>query len=144
MGIFGFYYLRTHSKSPKYLQNQVTDLKHALDDQKKLTRIANGKMNKAKQLPQIDYEGNLDDADSVGKLIKEILPEVKGMLPKELKQYVDSPALVNLGIELYKKNPKLGTTLLQKFIKTKSNKGKSETVEVDGVGIPEWDPTKAV
>jgi len=145
-GILGVFWLKTRTIAPKYLQSMVKDLNNSLEHQKKETRIWRGKFNQRNQTPQVMFDGDIDSPDAVGQLVKEVLPEIRNIVPREWRKYLDSPKMVDMAIELYKKNPDAGNKLLQKFIKKKGSTAKPEGSELPAgsEAIEGFDPSKAV
>jgi len=137
--LLGYYWLKTRQITPVYLKNMVKDLNYALEEQKRQTRSWKGKFIANNQTPRIEFEGDLSDTDQVANLIKEVLPEIKKAVPKDFKTYFDNPKLVDLGIELFKKNPKMGEQLLSRFVKKSSKKTESTPEQ-----IPEFDSSQAI
>jgi len=138
-GLMGIYWIKTRTLSPKYMKQRVNDLDDLVKQQRKETSKWRSKWYQQQQTPQVEHEGNLETIDDAGALIKDVLPEIKGMVPKEWKKYLDNPKLVELAIGLYKQNPKIGNQVLQRFIKKKGGKPESN---VDGV--PEFKSDTAI
>jgi len=137
--LLGVIWLKTRQLSPKFLRNRVNDLDDALKASRKEVSKWRSKWYQQQQTPQVEFEGTLETADDAGSLIKDLLPEIKGMVPKEWKKYLDNPKMVDLAIGLYKQNPKIGNQILQRFVKKKGSKPES-----DVGGIPDFQSDKAV
>jgi len=87
-----------------------------------------GKYNSQMHKVKVDFDGSVDNDDSLVSLAKSILPAISEMLPDKIKphveQFLKKPEIIDILAEVHKKFPEDTKKILSGFIK---NNGKSNT-----------------
>ena len=124
-GIMGVIWAKSSKLSPKIVNSRINQYENRIDELEHENRKLKGKMAQSKQLPTVQGDYDLSNLGSVEALIRTVLPNLKGLLPKDLQGLVDDPNIIKYALELYNQNPDKAKQLLGKFI----GKGKQEQIE---------------
>ena len=124
-GLIGVLWAKSSKLSPKIVNSRINQYENRIDELEHENRKLKGKMAQSKQIPTVQGDYDLSNLGSVEALIRTVLPNLKGLLPKDLQGLVDDPNIVKYALELYNQNPDKAKQLLGKFI----GKGKQEQIE---------------
>jgi len=137
-GFVGVYWIKSRNLDPVVVNNRIKlnkqytkELENELEYVVKDLRKIKGKLNSQKGSVGFSNNVNFDSVEGVGSAIKELLPQISGFLPKEAQQYLNDPKLIDMAVELYKKDPEKAKSILSGLIK-KGFKPKSTPGSVDG------------
>lgn len=146
-GIVAIIFVKSRQLDPSIVTKRLRlnaqytkELEDEIDYYAKELRSYKGKLASQKGSVGLSDSISLDSADGVGVAIKELLPQIAPFLPKQAQAFLQDPKLVDMGIELYKKDPDKAKSILTAFVK-KGAKGKSSTQASQGVQqneIPEF------
>jgi len=80
-----------------------------------------GKFNSQVHKVKVDFDGDIDNDDSLVSLAKSILPEVSNMLPESAKPYIDNllknPDMLDILASIHQKFPSETKQILGAFVK---------------------------
>ena len=104
-GIIGVIWAKSSKLSPKIVNSRINQYENRIDELEHENRKLKGKMAQSKQIPTVQGDFDLSNLGSVEALIRSVLPNLKGLLPKDLQGLVDDPNIIKYALELYNQNP---------------------------------------
>lgn len=132
----GFIQKQREKLQKKYIKELEDELEYA----EKRAKTYQAKYARSTQLDPLSSEISLDSDDGVAQAIKEIVPQLAPMLPKQIRGLLNDPKAIDVALELYKKDPEKAKQLLGSFI----SKGKKGESQPNQSGIPDFDPNLTV
>lgn len=143
VGVLGaVMYRKASNLDPKIVEKRLKLQDQLIEEYESEIKHWKTKYSAAHKPVQALNEYNLDSKeDGIAPLIKELLPQFASVIPKQYRHFLSDPALIDIALELYNKDPDRAKSILQGFIKKTGNAGQSKA---DQYGIPEFDPRAAV